>query len=521
MLRKILFTALIFVFVATLVPNEPAEALSTLNDYPEWVYYWNDSAYVGETGDAQTDTPGDVFLGHTASPKDNTLYITMGHTESLYAYFDELYINVTTPGDTGAVVWQYYSEGDGWRDLNETDETNGFTKSGWGKVSWEIPSDWVGSSVNGKAGRWIRVRTTTSYYTQPLAGQIEVRAYNLHVKVEDDAGVGIAGLNADNFALTDCDDTKVYGIREELNGIYELALQARSADTNCLISVSKLGYSSPIEYSTGDLGYAVTDKSHIPFVLSKIEGVSSVESEITTNKTTLIADGAEYAEISVFIKDASRQALDGVEVILESSRSEDSINPLSAITDSSGLATFQVSATAGGESTITATAGGILIDDIQIITFSETGLGSGTLIKASTNDAVYYLANDGKRYAFPNSKVYFSWYNDFSGVVEISASELAAIALGGNVTYRPGVRMIKIQSDPKTYAVTEGGVLRWIQTEELAIALYGTEWNTMIDDIDVAFWVNYNFGDDITDAGEYNPGAATSATATINQNLGL
>ena len=124
----------------------------------------------------------------------------------------------------------------------------------------------------------------------------------------------------------------------------------------------------------------------------------------------------------------------------------------------------------------------------------------GTLIKGRSSAAVYYCGADGKRYVFPNEDIYFSWYADFSGVIVYGDSELASIMLGGNVTHRPGTRMVKIQSDPKTYAVAPGGVLRWVQTEAVAEALYGPQWNTFIDDVSVAFWVNYVIGDPITEA---------------------
>ena len=85
----------------------------------------------------------------------------------------------------------------------------------------------------------------------------------------------------------------------------------------------------------------------------------------------------------------------------------------------------------------------------------------GSLVKSASLSAIYYYGSDGQRYTFPNLKTYETWYSGFSGVVTISDSELAAIPLAGNVVYRPGSRFVKIQSDPKTYAVTPSGALRW------------------------------------------------------------
>lgn len=120
-----------------------------------------------------------------------------------------------------------------------------------------------------------------------------------------------------------------------------------------------------------------------------------------------------------------------------------------------------------------------------------------TRIKGTSSSAVYYCGKDGKRYAFPNQRVHDSWYTDFGGVVALTDAQLAAVPLGGNVTYRPGVRLVKITTDPKTYAVDAHGVLRWVTSEAVAEALYGTAWNTLVDDIPDAFFTNYTIGEPI------------------------
>src|SRR3990167_11552322 len=84
----------------------------------------------------------------------------------------------------------------------------------------------------------------------------------------------------------------------------------------------------------------------------------------------------------------------------------------------------------------------------------------GDLIKGQSTSSVYYYASNGKRYVFPNEKTYFTWYTDFSTVKTISDAQLGVIAIGGNVTYRPGMKMLKITTDPRTYVVDQGGILR-------------------------------------------------------------
>jgi subtilisin family serine protease len=123
---------------------------------------------------------------------------------------------------------------------------------------------------------------------------------------------------------------------------------------------------------------------------------------------------------------------------------------------------------------------------------------SDTLIKSPVSLTVYYCGVDGKRYAFQNQKVFKSWYDDFSTVVTISVTELATIPLGGNVTYRPGISLVKITTDPKVYAVDSGATLRWVANEEIAEELYGVNWRDSVQDIQDSIFIDYRIGKAIT-----------------------
>jgi hypothetical protein len=109
----------------------------------------------------------------------------------------------------------------------------------------------------------------------------------------------------------------------------------------------------------------------------------------------------------------------------------------------------------------------------------------------TADEAVYYIDSELQRRAFPNRRIYESWYDNFSGVREITAEEMARIRLSGNVTYRPGTRLIKIPSVPRVYAVEPGAKLRWIETEAIARELYGPDWAQRVDDVSEAYFANY------------------------------
>jgi hypothetical protein len=147
-------------------------------------------------------------------------------------------------------------------------------------------------------------------------------------------------------------------------------------------------------------------------------------------------------------------------------------------------------------------------------------LAPGDLIKGS-GPAVYYYGADGKRYVFPTEATYRTWYTDFSSVKTISDAELGAIMIGGNATYRPGVRLVKVTTDPKVYAIARGGVLRWVQSEGVATSLYGADWRTLIDDLPDPFFINYRTGALIGSMADFTPSAETTGTTTIDADKNL
>lgn len=171
------------------------------------------------------------------------------------------------------------------------------------------------------------------------------------------------------------------------------------------------------------------------------------------------------------------------------------------------------------------------ITPAQVITATAslpTGIVPGNLIKtecatnASVDDAckaVYYVGKDGKRHGFPNSKAFFTWYSNFDTVTTVTAQQMSAIPLGKNVTYRPGKKMVKFTTLNNVYVVGKGGVLRWVTSEPLAVALYGADWNKLIDDVPDTVYTNYTFGPDVTQSGEFLVTSVMDSAPTIDDTL--
>ncbi|MFA4955146.1 MAG: Ig-like domain-containing protein [Patescibacteria group bacterium] len=261
--------------------------------------------------------------------------------------------------------------------------------------------------------------------------------------------------------------------------------------------------------------------------------VDPAGSRVSAEKTALKADGIDNTRIVVTVRDVNLMPIENADIVLTSSRGKlDGIAAESDTTDSLGKAYFRVNSLKNGSSVYSAVADGVTLQRTATITYSgglTWDVAPGDLIKipddgdvSTLNDtAVYYYGSDGRRYVFPNEKVYFTWYKNFSAVKIIPIDQMSLVPIGGNVTYKAGSKLVKFQTDVKTYLPTKGGVLRWVKTEDVARGLFGTEWNQQTDDITEAFYVNYTFGTPIASALDAPLDVLRSASPTIDADKGL
>ncbi len=265
-----------------------------------------------------------------------------------------------------------------------------------------------------------------------------------------------------------------------------------------------------------------------PTVVSS--NVSAIKSTIAANPVSTIADGSHNVTVIVKVMNDSGTVLPGKTVSLSTTGLVAGVHiSTPTITSQQGEATFDVQSAVAGYAKLVATVDNVVIVQQPVLTFTAAScpLPTGRLVKLqddrdpkTTEDtAVYYYGNDCKRHAFPNEHVYMTWYSNFNSVVSISPSEMASMPLGNNATYHPGVRMVKFTTVPKVYAVSKGGVLRWVPTEAIATQLYGTAWNKYIDDIADAFYGNYKFGNDIASSSDFNPANETFMAPTVDSSM--
>lgn len=256
---------------------------------------------------------------------------------------------------------------------------------------------------------------------------------------------------------------------------------------------------------------------------------SAAMSYIISSPTTGVANGTSNVLVTVVVRNAAGATLANKSVNLVTSRPQaDTIVAIATVTNDAGQAQFYVRSNALGTSQLTAVVNSSSVASVGLVFAEQSStvlVGQptpGSLIKlacppnADVNHicrAVYFVS-EGKRHAFSNAKVYFSWYPDFSAVQTVSAETMASLMLGKNIVYHPGVRMVKFITNPKVYAVGKGGLLRGITSEAVAKALYGTTWNKKIDDVSDAFAGDYVFGLDVASASDYSPLSEAAAVPT-------
>jgi hypothetical protein len=88
-------------------------------------------------------------------------------------------------------------------------------------------------------------------------------------------------------------------------------------------------------------------------------------------RSILVATGS--STITVTVRDAGGGAVSGVPVSITASGAGNTITPASSTSDQEGKATFSFSSTVAGNKTITATAGGVTLNDTEVITVIMQG----------------------------------------------------------------------------------------------------------------------------------------------------
>lgn len=221
---------------------------------------------------------------------------------------------------------------------------------------------------------------------------------------------------------------------------------------------------------------------------------SPASSRLTVS--TPLAGLGEMVTVRAEVRSGGSFPIIGRAVTIQSSRASDVVSPNAPVTDAQGVATVSLRASSEGIAELTAMVDQQVVGTARVVFVRALAqpVGAGSLLRGSAA-TVYIIGSDGKRYAFPDAQTHRSWYPDTNGVARVPDAVLSAFPLGGLVTIRPGTFLVKVQTDPKVYAVEGSGTLRWIASEEVARTLYGDAWNHRIVDVPDAFFATYHSGE--------------------------
>ena len=75
--------------------------------------------------------------------------------------------------------------------------------------------------------------------------------------------------------------------------------------------------------------------------------------------------------------------------------------------------------------------------------------------------------------------------------------------------------MVKFITVNTVYGVGTSEELRAIASEDVAASIWGSNWNTLIDDISDAFYGNYTFGANIDSTSDFDPTVVKESVESI------
>ncbi|MBN1325889.1 hypothetical protein JW977_02830 [Candidatus Falkowbacteria bacterium] len=131
------------------------------------------------------------------------------------------------------------------------------------------------------------------------------------------------------------------------------------------------------------------------------------------------------------------------------------------------------------------------------------GAGEYNKLKKSEKNEVYYYAADGKRYVFPDTNTYQSWFGPIS-IEDLNTYDLLKLyetPLGGNVTCRPGT-LLKTITDPNTYIVIGNGHIKAVDNKILD-QVFDKNWQKNVIDIANYYFTNYKVDKPIENLSEF------------------
>ena len=131
-----------------------------------------------------------------------------------------------------------------------------------------------------------------------------------------------------------------------------------------------------------------------------------------------------------------------------------------------------------------------------------TSITPGAFIRSPGFDTVYYVDGGYNRHPLWDQQTFFTWNDSWDDVVWVTDATLPTLPLGNVLPPKPGVVLVKIQSDARAYVVENGAtlwrpILRELTSEDVAAGMFGANWGDFVIDVEPTLFSHYQAGDPI------------------------
>ena len=128
-------------------------------------------------------------------------------------------------------------------------------------------------------------------------------------------------------------------------------------------------------------------------------------------------------------------------------------------------------------------------------------IAAGDFVRSPSFSTVYYITPDFQRRPFLNTPTFLT-HTTFDQIKLVTDATLPLLPLASPMLPKHGVVLVKIESDPHTYAVDPPGadgkpILRYIPSESEAIRVFGLTWADYVLDVPVTAWRLFAVGPDL------------------------
>ncbi len=152
------------------------------------------------------------------------------------------------------------------------------------------------------------------------------------------------------------------------------------------------------------------------------------------------------------------------------------------------------------------------VEDISVVSL-------GDYVRSPYFNTVYFIDADEDgtlvRRPFMDAQTFMTWQSSWDVVGTVTDATLPTMELGGPMLPKAGIVLIKIQSDARVFAIEGDNTIRWITSESVAIANYGSNWADYVIDVAPTLMSRFSQGDDV-DSDENGDTGVMKTRAVVN-----